>query len=206
LSQSPVFSGLLPEMRRKIAASADIRTFRRAEVLARELERSEHFLLLLEGGVEVCRYAHDGRRTVFRTLYPPAGIGYLLLSGEPHTAELVAAGNAMVALIPVAVMKELFAARPEILYKAIARLAELVDALSSELMEERTLPLLERVRRSIYRNADHRGTLSISHEELAQYVGASRANVSRMLKRLETDGVISLGRRAIRINRDSPQG
>jgi len=202
LSQNPVFAGLTVDLRERIASGATVRTYERSEVVARELEASKQFLLLLDGGVEICRHAEDGGKTVFRTVYPPTGIGYLLLSGEPHTADVVAADTALVALIPVALLKDVFGAQPAALYKVIARLAELVDALSGELLEHRSLPLLERVRRAIYRNADQYGRLQVSHEALAQYVGATRANVSRALKKLEAGGCISCGRRTIQINQD----
>jgi CRP-like cAMP-binding protein len=201
ISQNPVLGGLPPAARARIAEAAVVRPFKRSETVARELEKSDQFLLVLEGSVEICRYAEDGQKTIFRTVHPPAGIGYLLLSGEPHTAEIVAQEGLRVALIPVALLRDIFRSKPEALYRAIARLAELVDTLSSEILEERTLPLLERVRRAIYRNADQQGILRMSHEELAQCVGATRANISRALKRLEASGAISLGRRVVRINR-----
>jgi CRP-like cAMP-binding protein len=201
LLQNPFFSSFPIDARRKIAAATIVRRYARSEVLARELDPSDQFLLILEGSLQICRYADDGRKTIYRNVYPPSGIGYLLLSGEPHTAEIVAGDKALVALIPVPLIKDLLNARPESLYRAIASLAELVDDLSSEILEERTLPLQERVRLAIYKNADQHGELRMSHEELAQQVGATRANVSRALKRLEASGTLSLGRRTININR-----
>jgi CRP/FNR family transcriptional regulator len=202
LLQNPFFSSLPLDARRKIVAAAIVRRYARSVVLARELEPSDQFLLILDGSLQVCRYSDDGRKTIYRNLYRPSGIGYLLLSGEPHTAAIVAGDKALVALIPVPLIKDLLNARPESLYRAIASLSELVDDLSSEILAERTLPLQERVRRAIYKNAGQHGELRMSHEELAQHVGATRANVSRALKRLEAAGTVSLRRRTILINRD----
>ena len=201
ISQNPVFGGLPLSLRARIAQAAVVKSFTRSAIVARELEKSDQFLLVLEGSVEICRYAEDGRKIIFRTVHPPAGIGYLLLSGEPHTAEIVARDGSSVALVPVALLRDILRSQPEVLFRTITRLAELVDTLSSEILEERTLPLLERVRRAIYRNADHEGILHMSHEELAQCVGATRANTSRAVKSLEASGAISLGRRLVRINR-----
>jgi CRP-like cAMP-binding protein len=203
ISQNPVLGVLPPAVRRRVAAAASVRSFRRSQVVARELEPSSQFLLVLEGSAGICRYSEDGRKTIFRTVHPPAGIGYLLLCGEPHTAEVVAQDGLRIALIPTALLTEIFRSHPEALYKSVARLAELVDTLSSEILEERTLPLPERVRRAIYRNADAQGILRMSHEELAACVGATRANISRAVKQLEASGAVSLGRREIRINRTS---
>lgn len=199
LKQNPIFSGLPEEIQDRIADQAFLKTFERGEVIARELSSPGQFILLLEGGVKICRDRDDGTRVVFRTLYPPAGVGYLLLSGQPHTADVVAMDSARVALLPAAALRSIFDANPQLLYRAITRLAELVDQLSEELMEQRSLPLLERLRNAILRSADQRGELRLSHEELAELVGASRANVTRALKRLAASGAITMDRRVIRI-------
>jgi CRP-like cAMP-binding protein len=201
VSQNPVLGSLPPAARRRIAAAAIVKQYRRPQVVARELESSGRFLLVLEGSAEICRYAEDGRKVIFRTVQPPAGIGYLLLSGEPHTAEIAARDGLRLALIPVALLKEIFSENPQALFRAIARLAGIVDSLSSELLEERTLPLQERVRLAVARNADDRGVLAMSHEELSQCVGATRANVTRALKALQAAGEIQLARRTLRITR-----
>jgi len=201
LSQNAFFAALPADLGVQVASRSEVRSYARGDVIARELDPSESFLLILDGSVEICRDSDEGERTVFRTLYPPAGIGYSFLAGQPHTAELVATDKTVLAHIPISYLKSIFGTRPDVLYKAISRLAELVDALSTELMEQRTLPVLERVRRAVYRNADQHGELRISHEELSHFVGATRANVTRALEKLEHSGVISMGRRTIRILR-----
>lgn len=203
ISQNPVLGSLPPALQRKVAEASEVRVYRRSELVARELDRADRLVLVLEGSADICRHSEDGRRTIFRRMHPPAAIGYLLLAGEPHTADVVAGRSLRAALVPVAALREAFREHPAALYKALARLAELVDALSSEILEERTLPLVERVRRAILRNADQHGVLRMSHEELAECVGASRAAVSRAVKRLEAAGDVELGRREIRAGKNS---
>jgi len=199
LKQSALFSSLPPEEEKQIAAAATFKTFQKGEVIARELSKPSDLILLLEGSVEISRSLPDGGRTAFRTFHPPAVIGYLLLSGDSHSADVVARDSTLVALIPVTVLKRLFDGHPALLYKVISRMAGLVDQLSSELIEQRTLPLRDRLQMVIRRNADTQGQLRMSHEELAALVGATRANVSRALKALERSGVVSLRRQAIQV-------
>lgn len=205
LEQAGLFSSLPPEVRNEIVLSATFRTFRKGEVIAHELSKPSKFILLLEGSVEISRPLPDGNRTIFRTLHPPSGIGYLLLSGQAHTADVVAFDSALVALIPVSVLKRAFDKHTELLYKIISRMAGLVDELSSELIEQRTLSLRERLHAAISRNADARGELRMSHEELARLVGATRANVTRSLKALAGAGIITLGRQVIRVEPRPPR-
>jgi CRP/FNR family transcriptional regulator, cyclic AMP receptor protein len=203
MGQSALFSGLPEEVRRSISASAAFRTFQRGEVLAHELSTPSQMILLLRGSVEVSRLMEGGNRIVFRSLYPPSGIGYLRLAGQPHTADVVAADGTVVALIPLPVLKRLFDQHPELLYKVVAWQAGMVDELSSELIEQRTLSLRDRLEAAIRRNADTSGELRMSHEELAQLVGATRSNVTRALKELSESGGISMGRRVIRLRRQN---
>lgn len=199
LKQNVVFSGLPEETRNRIASAATSRRFARGELIARELSSPDHLILLLDGSAQVCRCRNDGTPVVFRILYPPVVVGLLLLSGQPHTADIVAAGPVLAAQLPVRIVRSVFDANRQLLYKVITQLAELVDALSGELIEQRSLPLVERLRTAIWRNADQRGELRLSHEELAGLVGATRANVTRALKQLEVSGQIEVGRRVIRI-------
>jgi CRP-like cAMP-binding protein len=187
------------EIRHKIAAAATLKTFGRGELIASELSSPSQLILLLEGGVQICRRTDEGTRVVFRILRAPVALGFMLLSGQPHTADIVAADSVLVALVPVAMLRSVFEANPQLLYRVITRLTELVDALSGELMEQRTLPLADRLRVAILRNADERGELHLSHDELAELVGSTRANVTRALRQLADAGKIKVRRRVIRI-------
>ena len=201
LSENPFFSSLPAESLRDITARSRVRTYPRGAVIARELDRPADFLLILDGSVEICRDSEHGERIVYRSLRPPSAIGYSFLAGEPHTANLVASEEVTLACIPLPFLRSVLESRPEVLFKAISRLAELVDSLSTELLEQRTLPLRERVLAAVYRNADARGDVRVSHEELARYVGGTRANVTRALHELADAGDIELGRRAITISK-----
>jgi CRP-like cAMP-binding protein len=68
LSQNRVFAALPTDARRKIVAAAIVRSYARSEVLARELEPSDQFLLILDGSLQICHYSDDGRKTIYRNL------------------------------------------------------------------------------------------------------------------------------------------
>ena len=200
ISLNPLLSVFSSETQKAIARSSVVRRYERGQALAREMEESDRFILLLRGRVDICRNSEEGTLTTFRSLYPPAGIGYLLLSGQPHTADVIAGDTRVTtALIPVLLLRKLLSDRPEGLFRAVTSLAGLVDELSTEIIETRTLSLLQRVRLTLLRNADSDGEFRGSHEDLAAMIGASRAKVSRALTALESAGEVSLSRRCIRI-------
>jgi CRP/FNR family transcriptional regulator, cyclic AMP receptor protein len=80
---------------------------------------------------------------------------------------------------------------PRVALEALAQLGETIVKLSDEIEELRFLDLDERLLRVLRRRSKGLREIQITHEELAQQVGATRENVSRALKRLERKGAIA---------------
>jgi DNA-binding transcriptional MocR family regulator len=93
------------------------------------------------------------------------------------------------------VLRELLAERPALALAAMARLGELLAALTTEVEELRSCDLDQRLLACLRRHARTRRELYLTHAELAAQVGASRANVSRALARLRRRGAVQCGRR-----------
>lgn len=199
LAENPLLGALPDESIKRVRRAVTTRSYRRGEVILRDLEHSAHFTVIVSGSVEIRRDTDAGERTAYRVLHPPAAIGYSFLAGQPATADVVAAEDIEVAEIPLELLKREVASRPEAAAKAIAELAGLVDALSTELLEQRTLPVAERVRSAVYRNAGPDGVLRLSHEDLAHHVGCTRANVTRALNDMKDAGEIEINRRTVRL-------
>lgn len=74
-------------------------------------------------------------------------------------------------------------------HKRFEELLEIVNAIAFKKVDERMLALL-------HRKAELTGskTLNITHEQLANELGTARVVVSRLLKQLEENGVVQLGR------------
>jgi CRP/FNR family transcriptional regulator len=69
---------------------------------------------------------------------------------------------------------------------------EVVNAIAFKKVDERLLLLLEK---KVDLTGSH--VLQVSHEQIANELATARAVVSRLLKRLEEDGVLVLGRNKI---------
>jgi CRP/FNR family transcriptional regulator len=77
------------------------------------------------------------------------------------------------------------------------RMLELVytiDSIAFKKMDERLLEYLERKA-----EANNNRTLNATHQEIAYDLNASREAVSRLLKQLEKEGVVALGRNRIEL-------
>ena len=198
ISQIPLFKDLPEAEMSKLTAAIRVRKYSEQEAVIRRSEISEYFMIILSGSVEISRTTLDGYKTVFRRLHAPSAIGYSLLAEKyPNCSDIIADEQTLLALIPLGIIQDIFRRNPHLSFNAISHLAQLVNTLSTELMEQRTLSLKERVIRTIKRNCDEHGELLISHEELARMVGATRANVSRALKSLERESKIKLNRKKI---------
>lgn len=77
-------------------------------------------------------------------------------------------------------------------HKRFEELLDVINSIAFKKVDERLLSLL-------YKKKELTGkdTLSITHEQLANELGTARAVVSRLLKQLEDNGVLQLGRNKI---------
>ncbi len=79
-------------------------------------------------------------------------------------------------------------------HKRFEELLEIVNAIAFKKVDERLLTLLEK--KSELANSN---TLIITHEQLANDLGTARVVVSRLLKQLEENGKVQLGRNKIKL-------
>lgn len=205
LSQLALFKDISDSELKAISSAVLVRKYEKAEAVIRRSEESKFFMIILSGSVEISRTTMDGYKTVFRHFYPPSAIGYSILAGkQPNSADIIATETTLIALVPLHIIQDMFRKNPDLLFSVISHFAHLVNSPSTELLEQRTLSLEERVFRTIRRDCNEQGEMNISHEELAQMVGATRANVSRVLKNLENESKIRLDRRKISLGNWQP--
>lgn len=77
-------------------------------------------------------------------------------------------------------------------HKRFEELLEVINAIAFKKVDERLLDLLNKI--AALTNSS---TISITHEQLANKLGTARVVVSRLLKQLEENGTVQLGRNKI---------
>jgi CRP/FNR family transcriptional regulator len=77
-------------------------------------------------------------------------------------------------------------------HKRFEELLEVVNAVAFKKMDERLLDFLQ----TKVGITQHK-TLHITHEQVANELGTARVVISRLLKKLEEDGILLLGRNKI---------
>ncbi len=184
LRRSPLFAAMPPGAVDGLCARAVRRRVRRGQ---RVLSRSDAALVVVvTGRIEVV--AEDG--TAIRSVGPPGVFGVSLAAGAAATAELRAAESGELISIPADAVAAALRRHPEAALAAIAHLAGVIGALSAEVEALRRHGLVARVRHRLAQLGAGRREIAITHAQLADEVGGTRANVSRALARLEREGAI----------------
>jgi len=184
LLRSSLFAALPAPALAELAARATRRRARRGQ---RVLSRSGGALVVLvTGRLEVVAAAG----LVNSSLAPPAVAGVSIALGAAGTAELRAAEDSDLVVVPGTTFAATFRRHPEAALAAIAHLATVIGELSSEVEALRRHGLVERIRHRLLQLGRDRREIAITHHELAAEVGGTRANVSRALARLEGEGVL----------------
>lgn len=184
LLRAPLFAAMPPAVIAPLAARA---TRRKVAAGARVLARSDAALVLVLVG-RVAVIAEDG--TPIRSVGPPGVFGISLAAGAPATAELHAAEACELVVIPADAVAAALKRHPEAALAAIAHLAGVIGELSAEIEALRRHGLVARIRHRLAQLGATRREIAITHGQLADEIGGTRANVSRALAKLESDGAI----------------
>ena len=149
------------------------------------------------GEIELSR-GHGDRRVTLQLLRPgdvfgdvPAFLGDV----EPFDARAVE--DSTVLSIDVKTLFELLQTRPAVARRWFISLAERMQGLQNRLFDVLAGPLESQLASVLLREADGNGTIRITQAHLAEMLGAQRSSVQRVLKQLETGGLITLHYRRI---------
>jgi CRP-like cAMP-binding protein len=190
LGRSAVFAALDTDRRAEIARAGARRALRRRQCLFRRGETADHLALILTGRLDVVRVTDQGEPVILRSLGPDAIVGLSIVAGATHSADVIAGESGAVFSIPGGVLRAVFARHPEAALRAVVHLARLLSELSDEVEELRVHNLEERITRRLRRIGRGKRELHLTHAKLAAHVGATRANVSRALERIDARGLI----------------
>ncbi|HLP13603.1 MAG TPA: Crp/Fnr family transcriptional regulator [Flavobacteriales bacterium] len=158
--------------------------------------------IVTRGIVKVIRTEEDGREILL--YYIKAGESCIMsfLGGLHHETSKVKAEveeDAEILFLPIEKVSLLIKEYPQWLdyifrlyHKRFEELLEIVNAIAFKKVDERLLGLLRKKA-----ELTQTKTIFITHEQLANELGTARVVVSRLLKQLEENGAVLLGRNKI---------
>lgn len=158
--------------------------------------------IVTAGSVKVMQSDDTYKEMVLYYLQPGETCIMSFLAGLYHDTskvKAVAEEESEVLFIPVDKIHDLIREHPEwlnyifqIYHKRFIELLNVVDAVAFKKMDERLLQFLKK--RCKVMGTD---SLTMTHDQLAQELGTAREVISRLLKKMEAEGIVKLGRNKI---------
>lgn len=212
LNQLHMFSELAPQETEELTQHSTTRIYPANTILISEGDTTDSLYVVLEGEVKVFASDEQGKEVILNILGPGEYFGELaLLDDEPRSASVKTLVPTKVMIITKHDFKNCLANNSEMIYKLIKILIRQVRALTSNVKSLALLDVYGRVAHTLLDLAkDVEGQMIIeqklTHQDIADMVGASREMISRILKDLASGGYITIRNKIITINEKLPPG
>ncbi len=182
---------------RSLAEIAIRRTYRKNIVIIREGDDTDTMFLLIEGKMRVYVEDEQGKQLTLRTLGPGDSFGEVALIGNfSRTASVATLTDCVVAAFSRKKYLSFLEQYPDILLALTKSLANMVRDTTAELSNIALSDVYGRITHIFEKYAvetdNHRLVPKFTHREIAGMIGSSREMVSKILKRLEKGGYISI--------------
>jgi CRP/FNR family transcriptional regulator len=190
------------EMQVKLHAYGIPKTFKEGDVILNEDSHISSIPIVKRGNLRVIRSDEDGREILL--YYIKAGESCIMsflggIHNDTSKVKAIAEDETEILFIPIEKVSLLIKEYPEWLdyifrlyHKRFEELLEVVNAVAFKKMDER---LLNFIKKKCELTNSH--TLYVTHEQLANELGTVRVVVSRLLKQMEYEGFVKLGRNKI---------
>ncbi len=191
-----------PELVEKLQKYSVRKSYPAGSVILNENAYIRAIPLVTRGSIKVIRTDEDGREILL--YYIKSGESCIMsflggLHNETSKVKAEVEEDAEILFLPVDKVSSFIKEYPQWLdyifrlyHKRFEELLDMVNAIAFKKVDERLLSLL-------HKKSELTGlrTLQVTHEQLANELGTARVVVSRLLKQLEEEGVVQLGRNRI---------
>jgi CRP/FNR family transcriptional regulator len=191
-------------IKEKLLEYGTIKTFSEGEAILNENAYIRAIPIVMNGSVKVMRTDEEGREILLYYIRSGESCIMSFLGGLHHDTSkvrAVAEEETEVLFLPVDKVSELIKEYPEWLdyifrlyHKRFEELLDVVNAVAFKKMDERLLNFIKKKT-----EISGAKTLYVTHEQLANELGTARVVVSRLLKQMEEDGLVKLGRNKITV-------
>lgn len=205
LRRLPLFARLSDAELGDLAERIRLKPFKRTEVIFRKDDPGTHLYLVLEGAVKISLPGEFGQEALVAIMRPGEFFGELaLFDRAPRSASAVALEDTRAALLGADDFLAFLERHPTAVRLVLEALARTVRRLSGRVEDLTFLDVPSRVAKYLldlsHANEGEKPLeLSLTQDELAAFVGASRVSVNRVLGDLERRDIVGVHRRRITI-------
>jgi len=211
IERNSLFRGLPAATLARVAALATRRNYDDGAVIFMRGDPGDSLCGVVTGRVRISASGQGGKEVFLNIMEPGDAFGEIaLLDGSPRTATATAMARTELMLIPRDAFFALLATQPQLASHLIQLLCRRVRW-TAELMEDSALlsvparlaKRLLSLASAFGREAESGTKVSLSQEELAQFLGLSRQIVNQHLQTWRANEWISLGRGSVTL--DNPR-
>ena len=162
----------------------------------------ENYVLVLEGSVRVQVIGEGGREAVLYRVLPGQSCVLTtcsILSGDSYPAEGFTEAPVRALAVSKTAFDEALESAPAFRRFVFTNLGNRIADVIARMEEVAFRPIERRLATCLLARADEAGTVRITHQEIAVELGSAREVVSRHLKRLESLGLVALGRSTVQV-------
>jgi CRP/FNR family transcriptional regulator len=201
LNTIPAFKSS-PELREKLYEYSILKTFTAGDVILSEHAHIRAIPIVTSGSIRVIRTDDDGREILLYYIKTGESCIMSFLGGLHHETSKIKAEveeDAEILFLPIEKVTWLIREYPQWLdyifqlyHKRFEELLDVINAVAFKKVDERLLLLLKKKAALTGENS-----FAITHEQLANELGTARVVVSRLLKQLEENQQVLVGRNKI---------
>jgi CRP/FNR family transcriptional regulator, cyclic AMP receptor protein len=204
LRKVPILSGVPESDLVALAAACRERSFPAGQAILRQDASGDTLYVLIEGRVKVVLIGEAGREVILSVLGAGAVFGEMaLLDDEPRSAHVIAMTPIHALTLHRAAFHERLRASPDLCMALLAGLSRRLRRADDRIRALSLLDVNGRVAHLFLQQAAEAGSDTfprrLTHQSMAEMIGASRETVSRTLRHLVDRGVITIGRRQVTI-------
>ena len=191
-------------LRADVSNHAVLKTFEAGDVIMSEDAFIKSIPIVLDGSIKVMRTDPDGRELLLYYIRPGESCIMSFLGAVHHETSKVKAVAEEVTtllLIPPDKSAEWISKYPEwadfmfkLYHRRFEELLQVVNSMAFDKLDQRLEKLL--IQKA---ELHHTKTVQTTHQQLADELGTTREVISRLLKQMENEGIVVLGRNKIEL-------
>src|SRR6478752_9040970 len=202
LASVPMFSGLQRDELLKFAELTRERTYPKGSVILFQGDPGDSLYVLRQGRVKVVLIGEDGREVILGVLEPGAHFGELaLIDDQPRSAHVIAMEDAQLLILRREDFRRRVEANPSVAWALLTELSRRLRRADVKIGGLVLLDVPGRIARLLLDLAEEAGSDTIdkplTHQTIAQMIGASRETVSRAMKDFQDANWVTVERRRI---------
>lgn len=191
-----------PELIEKLREHGFQKNYLSGDIILDENANIRAIPIIIKGSAKVMRTDSDEKEILLYYLKPGESCIMSFLGGMHHEVskvKVIADEDTEIFFLPTEKVSYLLKEFPQwldyifMMYnKRFEELLEVVNAVAFKKMDERLLNFIKKKCKHTNSNS-----LNITHEQVANELGTARVVISRLLKQMEDDGLVQLGRNKI---------